>query len=138
MNRIPKFLINMVIIVVLFSIAINVPSLWNQYTTIKKLEEVMIKYGQKNGGFMPIYDKHGSLVMRADQKMNELIATYNLHDKIKDIKFIPGLNIPVQKRDKFEIIITPRIVMQIPFAGDKEFSAMHIKNYGYSHKYFKN
>jgi hypothetical protein len=128
----------MVITVTLFSIAINVPSLWNQYTTIKKVEEVMIKYAQKNAGFMPIYDKYGSVVMTADQKINELMTIYDLHDKIKNIKFVPGLNIPVQKRDKFEIIITPRIVIKIPFTGDKEFSAKPIRNYGYSHKYFKN
>lgn len=137
MNRMMKFLFNMVIIVSLFSVAINVPSLWNQYTTIKKIEEVMIKYGQKNGGFMPLYDEYGNLVMTADEKTNELITNYNLQDKIENITYYPGLNVPVQKRNKFQINITPKIVMIVPFYGDMKFSAIPISNYGYSHKYFK-
>lgn len=137
MNRMMKFLFSMIVIVSMFSIAVNIPSLWNQYTTIKKIEEVMIKYGQKNGGFMPLHDKHGNLVMTADEKLKELIITYDLQDKIENITYYPGLNIPVQKRNKFQINITPKIIVTVPFYGEMKFPAKTISNYGYSHKYFK-
>lgn len=134
MDRALKFLATLIMVSTIFTLAVNIPSIYNQYTTIRNVEKVMIRYGQKNGGFMPTNRSH---IETADDKLREYIKKYKLEDKIKDVKYYPGLGVPVQKRDKFKISITPIIEVSIPFYKTVNYDAKPIEEYGYSHKYFK-
>lgn len=137
MLRTLKFLVVTIILISLISLAINIPALYTQYTTTRKIGKVMIKYGQKNGGFMATLDEYGEIKYTAQEKMKDILAIYNMEEKIEKIEYIPGLDIPVQKRSKFSIFITPKIEVHIPFYGAMTFKARSIEEYGYSHKYFK-
>lgn len=130
------------ILTCLFSLAINLISVYSQYTNIRKIQNVMIKYAQKNGGFMTVYDEMGNVKMRPDDLYNNLVTQYELQDKIESVQFNPGLNVPVQKAiydptAKFSISITPRVEIVVPFAGVMVFPANPIEVEGYSHKFFK-
>lgn len=138
MLKVFKFMINLIIALTLFSIAVNVPSVWNTYTTIRKVEKVMIKFAQKNGGFVTDEGTRG-----ADELFNDLVTNYNLQDKINNVIFTPSIGTKVQKaivnkeEGKFSISIEPKIEYVIPFVGPRTFIGKPIVEYGYSHKFFK-
>lgn len=122
-----KFLISSIIAVSLFTLALNVPTIYNQYTTTKKVCKVLIKYGQKNGG----------ITTESKQRFENLIEEYHLEDKIQEVTYLPGVDIKVQKREKFGVIVTPIIKVNIPFVGEKTYIVKSIEATGYSHKFFK-
>ena len=98
----------------------------------------MIKYAQKNGGFVA---EEGT--MGADVLFNDLVANYNLHDKINNVTFTPSIGTKVQKaivnksEGRFSISIEPKIEYVTPFVGPRTIIGKAIVEYGYSHKFFK-
>lgn len=125
--RVLKFISSTIIIVSIFSLAINLYSIWIQYSEIKKVCSVAVSHAQKNGG----------ITSETVLLLNDLLVERNLDDKISSIYFYPGVDIPVQKRERFSIVIKPFIKIKIPFYGEKVYETSNIEVSGYSHKYFK-
>jgi hypothetical protein len=102
-------------------------SVWKQMDEIRKVCNVTVACAQKNGGF----DEE------TVNLFDEMVQRNNLIDKIQDIQFIPGKGIPVQKREALSIRVKPKVIVLVPFVGDKEFSVGYIEVNGNSHKYTK-
>lgn len=92
----------------------------------------MVKYAQKNGGFVP--DASGK---PAEQLYNDLLLTYGLGDKINNVTFSPSLYSKVNKKEKFSIAIEPKIKVFVPYGDPIEVIGSPMVEYGYSHKFFK-
>jgi hypothetical protein len=127
MMRILKFLSGVIILMTIFSLAINLTSIYYEYSEIKKACGVAISHAQKNGGFTD-----ESVLL-----FNRMIAENGLRGKISTVNYVPGINIPVQKREQFEIVVRPKISIRIPFVGEQNYSVSDIRVIGFSQKYFK-
>jgi hypothetical protein len=125
--KVLKFISTTVILVSIFALSINMYTVWMQYTEIKKVCSVAISHGQKNGG----------ITSKTVQLLNDLLDERDLKDKIAYLDFYPGIDIPVQKREKFSIVVKPYIKLKVPFAGEIVYETSDIEVSGYSHKYFK-
>lgn len=125
--KVLKFISSTIILISIFSLSINMYSVWIQFTEIKKVCNVAISHGQKNGG----------ITSKTVQLLNDLIDERGLKDKISDLDFYPGVDIPVQKREKFSIVVKPLIKLKVPFAGEIIYETSDIEVSGYSHKFFK-
>lgn len=125
--KVLKFISSTIILISIFSLSINMYSVWMQCMEIKKVCNVAISHGQKNGG----------ITSKTVQLLNDLIDERGLKDKIADLDFYPGIDIPVQKREKFSIVVKPLIKLKVPFAGEIIYETSDIEVSGYSHKFFK-
>lgn len=125
--RVLRFISTTVIIVSIFSLSINLYSIWVQYSDIKKVCSVAVSHAQKNGG----------ITSETVQLLEDLLRERGLDQKVSSIRFYPGVDIPVQKRDSFLITIKPLIKLNIPFVGEQVYETSNIEASGYSHKYFK-
>ena len=125
--KVLKFISSTIILISIFSLSINMYSVWMQCMEIKKVCNVAITHGQKNGG----------ITSKTVQLLNDLIDERGLKDKISDLDFYPGIDIPVQKREKFSIVVKPLIKLKVPFAGEMIYETSDIEVSGYSHKFFK-
>jgi len=102
-------------------------SVWKQMDEIRTVCNVTVACAQKNGGF----DEE------VVNLLEDMVQKNNLKDKIQDIQFIPGKGVPVQKRDVLSIRVKPKVIVLVPFVGEKEFSVGYIEVNGNSHKYTK-
>ncbi len=128
------------ILICLFAVVVNISSIYSQYNQINNLAKVMVSYGQKNGGFVDSVDMSGTVIDRPFQFMESVINQSGLQDNIDltKVTFTPNIDIRVQKRDEFSILIQdPKIKVLIPFVGEREFILDDIQEFGLSHKYFK-
>lgn len=67
-----------------------------------------------------------------------MIWMNNLEGNIQDVQFSLGEGVQTQKRQQLSIRVWPNIIVNIPFAGVKEFTAGYMKANSNSQKYFKN
>lgn len=124
--QVPKMILVLIILFSLLTLALDVPKITREYTTLKKVGNSVIKYAEKKGGFQG----------QAVTLFNSLLKRYKLESAVKDVEFTPGVDVNVQKRGKFMMDFTYKATYIIPFAGTKTFELpMHFD--GYSHKYFK-
>ena len=127
MNRTLVFLISMIIIASLLTLCISMTAVWKQLDEIRKICNVTVTCAQKNGGFDA----------EAVKLFSDMIRRNNLEDNIQNVQFSPGEGVKVQKRDSLYIRVKPKAIVNIPFAGTKEFTVGYIEVNGNSHKYFK-
>ncbi|MCK9471277.1 MAG: hypothetical protein M0Q88_05950 [Bacilli bacterium] len=92
----------------------------------------MIKYAQKNGGFVVDDSGRDPSVLFTD-----LLKTYDIEENIVEVIFTKPLGEKVNKKDKLSISITPRISIIVPFNDPIVREGSPMVEYGYSHKFFK-
>lgn len=127
MSRTLVFLISMIIIASLLTLCISMTAVWKQLDEIRRICNVTVICAQKNGGFDA----------EAVKLFSDMVRRNNLEDNIQDVQFSPGEGVQVQKRDPLYIRVRPKVVVNVPFAGVKEFTVGYIEVNGNSHKYFK-
>ena len=127
MNRTLVFLISMIVIASLLTLCISMTAVWKQLDEIRKICNVTVVCAQKNGGFDA----------EAVKLFSDMIRRSNLEDNIQNVQFSPGKGIQVQKREPLYIRVRPKVIVNIPFAGTREFTVGYIEVNGNSHKYFK-
>ena len=127
MNRTLVFLISMIVIASLLTLCISMTAVWKQLDEIRKICNVTVTCAQKNGGFDT----------EAVKLFSDMVQRNNLEDNIQDVQFSPGEGVQVQKRDPLYIRVKPKVLVNIPFAGMREFTVGYIEVSGNSHKYFK-
>lgn len=139
MLRSLKKLIELILLFTVLSAVITIPAIYNQVNRINKVSNTIIKYAQKNGGFMSTYDIKKARIVTIEERLVDLLEKYDLKDcvELTTISFYPGIDIPVQKRERFEFRVKPIIKIKIPFANTLTVKGNYIKKFGYSHKYFK-
>ncbi len=142
MLRIMQTLINAIMIIVVISVAITIPAVFQEYQLMKKFTQTLVVYGERNGGMIPLKKQGGGLWVQTTPEtyVREMMAEYHLDDnfKFEDIEFQPGLGTQVNKREKFKITIhNAKIRMILPFVQERTLNLNDIEVYGYSHKYFK-
>lgn len=142
MLRIFQTLINTLMIIVVISIAITIPAVFQEYQTMKKFTQTLVVYGERNGGMISLKQQGGGLWTQTTPEtyVRELMTELKLDDNFsfEDIEFLPALGEQVNKRERFVIRIhNAKIKMVLPFAQEKTLNLNPIEAYGYSHKYFK-
>lgn len=142
MLRVFQTLINTLMIMVVISIAITVPAVFQEYQLMKKFTQTLVIYGERNGGMIPLKKQGGDLWMAATPEtyVRELMAEFKLEDNFtfEDIEFRPPMGVQVNKRERFTVTIHhAKIRMVLPFAQAHTLNLNEIEAYGYSHKYFK-
>lgn len=135
-------LLNTLLIIVVVSIAVTVPAVFQEYLLMKKFAQTLVVYGERNGGIIQVKKQGGELwsAVTPETYVREMMAEFKLDDNFtfEDITFQPALGVQVNKREKFTITIrNAKIKMTLPFAQEQTLDLEPIEAYGYSHKYFK-
>ncbi len=112
-------------------LVVNIPAIFIQYNTVKKIETTMIKYAQKNGGFIAGEQDNPQKILE------EMLAENRLTDKITQISFEPSLGEMAQRHNKIEIEMILEETLSIPFNNEEITINVPIKTDGFSHKYYK-
>lgn len=142
MLRIFQTMINTLMIIVVVSIAVTIPAVFQDYMLMKKFTQTLVVYGERNGGMIPLKMQGGGLWIQTTPEtyVRDLMTEFKLNDnfKFEDIEFEPALGVQVNKREKFTITVhNAKIKMVLPFAQEQTLNLNPIEAYGYSHKYFK-
>lgn len=142
MLRVFQTLMNTLLILVVVSLAIAIPSVFQEYQLMKKFTQTLVVYGERNGGLIALKKQGGGLWTSTTPEtyVRELMTEYHLEDNFafEDIDFQPPLGEQVNKRERFTITIrNAKIKLVLPFAQEKTLNLGDIEAYGYSHKYFK-
>ncbi len=135
-------MINTLMIIVVISLAVTVPAVFQEYQLMKKFAQTLVVYGERNGGLVPLKKQGGELwtATTPETYVREMMVEFKLDDNFtfEDITFQPAIGVQVNKREKFTITIrNAKIKMMLPFAQERTLNLNPIEAYGYSHKYFK-
>lgn len=123
---ISRFISGIVAFFILLTMAMNIPKITREYSDVKKIGSSVVRHAEKNGGFRT----------ETLKLLNEMLVNYGLDKCVKDFSFSPGIDVDVQKRERFDFQLTYTAEYTIPFA-DKGRQDIHLKFFGYSHKFFK-
>lgn len=142
MLKIFQTMLNTLMIIVVISIAVTVPAVFQEYQLMKKFAQTLIVYGERNGGLIPLKKQGGELWGETSPEtyVRELMSEFKLDDNFtfQDIEFRPALGVQVNKRERFTVTIHhAKIRMVLPFSQERTLNLNAIEAYGYSHKYFK-
>lgn len=121
-----KRTLSLILIFSLFTVAINIPKIYREYTDLRKIGNAALAHGKKNGGFN---DNTVNL-------LNGMLINNKLDGCVKDIRFMPDVNAKVQKRERFGFQLTYNAEYMVPFAGIRTRET-RMEFFGYSHKYYK-
>lgn len=118
---------------ILLSAVLIVPNIFMNLEKINLVEDALLRYAQKNGGFVNTKD------IEFNDFLDNLVVVNKL-DKIIDgqVELTPQPKTSVQKNEKMYIAMTPKFVLKVPFTSQTiTFKGKEIKKEAESHKFYK-
>ena len=131
MLQLIKFMVNLIISLIVLTLVINIPTVFMKYNMTKKIENTMVKYAQKNGGFIITEDFDPKEILEYS------IAVNGLENEVTNIKVKPNYGVIAQRHSEVEIEMTLNTEIDIPFSEAEIEIKIPVSTKGYSHKYFK-